>query len=79
MRYFFFTYTQITETKDFTGNLYFEMEKFPSHKLLTDSAKDKTGNRNPVVFTSWNEFESEEDYKSFMGDELDLSSSQSQE
>lgn len=80
MRYFLFTYNQTTDTSLLTGNLYFSMENFPSHKLLKESAQDKTGDHeNNVIFTSWNEFKSEEDFNNFMGEELDLSTPQSEE
>ena len=65
MRYFLFTYSQLGEGQAI-GNLYFQWKDFPSHKMLTDSAKEKSGNSNPVVFTSWNEFKSKEDYNCFM-------------
>ena len=70
MRYFLFSYTWEGAKKSGTGNLWMECETFPSNDMLKETAMKfcpEQPERAAIVITTWNEFETEQDYRAFTG------------
>ena len=71
MRYFFFSYQWSQVDRFGFGNLFFSSERFPSNSFVKESARDymKTvdAEYGEIVITNWQEFKSEDDYKSYVG------------
>jgi hypothetical protein len=67
MRYFLFVYTWTGTTKAGNGNLWMECETFPSNCELKKIAAERCPEMATIVIMSWNEFETEQDYRAFIG------------
>lgn len=67
-RYFFFTYYVSDGIRESHGNLFFKHDGFPSNAFIKEAATKNCGLKDPIVL-GWKEFESEEDYKAFKGEE----------
>jgi len=67
MRYFFFSYIWTGTTQAGNGNLWLEYETFPPNAELKKIAAERCPEKANVVITSWSEFETEQDYRSFTG------------
>jgi len=68
MRYFFFSYKWVGTTQEGNGNLWFEHETFPSNTKVKEMARKRCPETASVVVTTWNEFETEQDYRAFTGE-----------
>jgi hypothetical protein len=67
MRYFLFSYIWEGATKSGNGNLWLERETFPSNVMLKEAASKFCPESANIVITTWNEFETEKDYREFTG------------
>ena len=67
MRYFLFAYTWEGATKSGNGNLWLERETFPSNDMLKEAASKLCPEKAAIIITTWNEFETEQDYRAFTG------------